>query len=736
MDSAARPRTVVAEVVDLGDGSCVVITPVRGAVRVGRTAGDLTALLGACDGQRAVSEIRELQASWKAQPSDVDTMLDYLFDAGCVSVADAVAHTPLAVFVDGTGALAAHLRRVIDQLEPDFVLVPDTKEGVHSAHTDVAIVTTDVAEYGLLGHRSRHFETRGLRTSTFHLDGHFARFGPHVEPKRVPTFGDLVDRLAAAAPDPTAVRAKTLPRTLAMPSLPTQDRMLWATSVFLADLLAWSKGEDALAHLHEVELDLERLLTQRHPVIPVPPRRIEEKALPGRAEDWLVDARTGLCTRIEHTASSQAPGLFTARAFASNLMPKTGTPHDPVGGGSSYEGTQAARAAALGELVERYCGNTVAGAELHEGTYRDLVAAGRPAVDPDSLVLFSDEQHKAPGFPFEPFRPDSPTSWVRGCRIEGDDHLPSLLPAQLVFINWFGTAVGRQCLPTNGTYFTGISAGHNLDHAVVSGLLEVVERHATMVWWLNRQPMQRFALEGCGLTLKPPLRGWGLCLENEFDIPVRAVVVEDEVHRTLTVGFAARLKAIEATRKALAEAVILQQSSVDMLDEDNAYSRTIASGRLPPQGLKPWRADRSYKRAYRSDMRDAVSLICHSQLYLDEEAQAEVRPLLRGFDGDECSEHEGGCADTQLDAAGELRVVVGRVQRAGYEIHYADVTTPDVRPTGLRVVRVLVPGTVANFVAAFPFLGKQAIQAAAVRLGWRPAPLAATDLLHLPIPHA
>jgi ribosomal protein S12 methylthiotransferase accessory factor len=76
-----------------------------------------------------------------------------------------------------------------------------------------------------------------------------------------------------------------------------------------------------------------------------------------------------------------------------------------------------------------------------------------------------------------------------------------------------------------------------------------------------------------------------------------------------------------------------------------------------------------------------------------------------------------------------------RVEAAGYEIFFADVTTPDVAATGLHVTRTLVPGLIANSAAAFPYLGRGVAQESGVRLGWRTAPLAESELTTLPIPH-
>ena len=78
-----------------------------------------------------------------------------------------------------------------------------------------------------------------------------------------------------------------------------------------------------------------------------------------------------------------------------------------------------------------------------------------------------------------------------------------------------------------------------------------------------------------------------------------------------------------------------------------------------------------------------------------------------------------------------------RLWKAGdTSIYFADLTTPDVALTGMRVVRVLVPGLVPNFAAAFPYQGHGVLRTAAVRLGWRDAPVAEEAINIFPMAHA
>ena len=65
-----------------------------------------------------------------------------------------------------------------------------------------------------------------------------------------------------------------------------------------------------------------------------------------------------------------------------------------------------------------------------------------------------------------------------------------------------------------------------------------------------------------------------------------------------------------------------------------------------------------------------------------------------------------------------------------------DLTTPDIMHTGLKAARVIIPGLVPNFPAAFPPLGGGRVQNIPVQLGWRDKPLPADELNYMPMPYA
>ena len=155
----------------------------------------------------------------------------------------------------------------------------------------------------------------------------------------------------------------------------------------------------------------------------------------------------------------------------------------------------------------------------------------------------------------------------------------------------------------------------------------------------------------------------------------------------------------------------------------------MAGGSVNGGFVKPWRADRAYLDDYRPDFRDVVDLMCQLQLHLDPRALERIRPWVD-------VEPIRRLGDLPRIRDGSRRTYQEAVESRGYQIYFAGLTTPDVALTGMRVVRVLVPGLVPNFAAAFPYQGHGVLRTAAVRLGWRDAPVAEEAINIFPMAHA
>ncbi|HWH01479.1 MAG TPA: YcaO-like family protein [Pilimelia sp.] len=447
----------------------------------------------------------------------------------------------------------------------------------------------------------------------------------------------------------------------------------------------------------------------------------------------LVDPRTGLLTSVDRLPHDPVwPGsLVMTVGQVAHIGRQLPWPADRASTGTAFDDETAARRAAIGEAVERYCGNFIP-AGLRRASYAELAAAGEPAVDPATLCLYSPRQYAHPGSPFVPFTADLPVLWARGYRLR--DRAPVWVPASLVWVNYF---VGpRAAEPrTNFVLYAGIAAGAGRADAERSALEEIIERDATEIWWRAGGPgigldptASPRAAAAFGTARPSPLRYSCVLVPSVFGVPVVGVLAVDPDHDVVGLGLAARPDPVDALRKALAEAVSLRSYALGLADPEGTIWQAIAAGMVDGTPFKPWRADRAYLDSYRPDFRDVLDLGCQSQVYLD----PRTRPWLTHLAAPPGTVSLG---DVPAVAGDPRQAYLDRLAAEGIEAYGVDLTTPDVAAAGLSVVRVVAPGTYSNAPAGLGFLGGRRQYTEPARLGWTDRELTEDDLRVHPIPH-
>lgn len=558
--------------------------------------------------------------------------------------------------------------------------------------------------------------------------------GPVFSSKKGSTqFNDVFLRRRAAERDVRVhdVSWSARPQEQQDPNI-TSAEWQWIAAITAIRLERWAAGAYG-ANLLEMELEIDPVENSvlSHPVMPLPDKVITSSS---RAFDksCLVDKQTGIITQIrEVTGTDGLPNqLKVAVADVADMQRIMGWANDRRAFGASWVSLEAAFGAATGEAVERYCGNWVApDREIRITTYESLIRAGCNAIDPNSLALYSDQQHQAKGFPFTKFNRNSEAGWVLGWSLTFEREV--WVPAFLVYVTWHKRQHGSEPLFAYPN-LTGIAAGETAEYAMLSGLEEVIERDSGMIWWAHAQPLAALpvteAIQQLYTDVAHRFELRLIPLQNEFSVPVLAAVVRDKETGWMTIGSAVRHTAHDGAFKALAEAFSLQQTCRS-LDHSTRYSNIVQSGEQNLGNLKPWRQDRCYMDSYRSDFHDVVDLMCQQQLHLDKRAGEYISKWV--WDTGECRWESLPSLPSR-----KLEVLREPIERAGYEIISVGVTTSDIKSAGLHVRRTLVPGLVANFPAAFPQWGKKRIQQAGVTLGWRSQPCDEQELNTFPMPHA
>ncbi|MHC3438728.1 YcaO-like family protein [Natrialbaceae archaeon A-gly3] len=377
--------------------------------------------------------------------------------------------------------------------------------------------------------------------------------------------------------------------------------------------------------------------------------------------DLAIDDRVGLLTSIGEVESFPAPYYLATTAetegYSDASAPKQAAGVDPD--------WNAAFMKAVGEGLERYCGAVYHEDEFTHASYDDLEAA----VDPTTLVRPDD----APAFD-----PGAEYPWVVGENLATGES--TYLPAAAVQF----PPPGERLVPA---ITTGLGLGSSTVDAVLSGLLEVVERDATMLSWYSTyeplgltvddeeyEALKRRA-ESEGLSVTPML------VTQDVDVPVVAVAVhrdpEDGEWPRFAIGSGADLEATDAARSALAEAVQnwMELRSLGREDADDA------GGAIGEYAALPERV----------------------QEYIDVDRTITAESV------------GSGSVPKGREALEEL---IARIGDTGLTPYVVRLTTSDVESLGFEAVRAVVPGTQPLFTGD-AFFGERA-RTVPAELGYEP----------------
>jgi ribosomal protein S12 methylthiotransferase accessory factor len=394
--------------------------------------------------------------------------------------------------------------------------------------------------------------------------------------------------------------------------------------------------------------------------VPNPASRLDELLT-------LVSPRVGVIRSLERlphgTELPDRPVIYSAVLSRFDFQRASLADRSASGKGETDE---EAMLGAIAEAVERYCASHPNPESVIQGPCSALEAE---AFDPSFLVLYSEVQYAGADFPFCPFGAATVVSWMPATALP--DGAKVFVPATFVYLNYPCRGPERYLAdPTSN----GLAAGPDLTTAILGGLYELVERDGFLIHWSNRLPAPRIdltGLEGIFHAIPEHFRRSGVevCVSNlttDIPIPVMMALAIDRNGRgpAAVVGLGCHLSPRLAIRKALLE---LCQGYL------GAWSQVQRSGDTP--------ALRSFE-----DVREPVD---HAAWFFQRESLPELHFLL---ESNRVQRVESLEDLTTGSAAADLETCLGLLARAGCRVAYVDVTTPDIRPFGLRVVRTMAGG--------------------------------------------
>lgn len=432
----------------------------------------------------------------------------------------------------------------------------------------------------------------------------------------------------------------------------------------------------------------------------------------------MIDDLLGIVNNVGPSATSLAEPsqLQCYTAVVADLSRATSWKPDLVGGGLAFD-RESARNAALGEAIERYCGNI----HVREPLKCSLDEAAErygAVIHPQTVVQFTDAQYAHTEFPFVTTSNHDSIDWELGHDLITGETVAA--PAAAVRLNYYRSHPDEA--RRTPVLLPGIAAGVSINHATESALLELFERDATAQWWICGRKATRLTFgprskvpELCSLDPTAGVELDWLLLHGPSKIPIVACVLVDTSLATLQVGFAARTNIENAALKAAAEAFQLRRLAAQAIDPKSELWSAVESERIDFP-LRKFRDDRRYSRTFRYDWSDMTQLVHNLQYYLDPHAySAAYRKISATVDHDL---HIDGTYSINEDSP----TAASEAVRLGLSTSVFDVTTSDARDAGYSVIRVIAPQLVANMPTAYPPLGHPTIAAFRAELNLAPLP--------------
>jgi ribosomal protein S12 methylthiotransferase accessory factor len=332
----------------------------------------------------------------------------------------------------------------------------------------------------------------------------------------------------------------------------------------------------------------------------------------------------------------------------------------------------------VGECLERGPLLYFRMADMVRGSARALRASGQRIVEPSSLGVFAPWQvERRPDLAWDE---DTVFRWTP-CRslLTSEE---ALVPSQLVFWN-YARAFGDEPEPLLREQNThGAGGWFSLEGAILSGLLECVQRDGFFRHWLRRIAPPR--IDPAGVTRPETVRLVALArdvgletlffdITSELGVPtcLCALVRRDEEIPHLSMGASCRLDGETAIHDALLEAASVH----------HILGQTTERHRLP-EGYEPY-TDPAYDTPGRLEFWANPEHARHVEAFLSGPTVTVDRFCRGSVPG--------------KDARSSLEHVVGLLRRAGVDAWYFEAQHPALDDLGYASVRVVVPGFVPMY---------------------------------------
>jgi ribosomal protein S12 methylthiotransferase accessory factor len=385
--------------------------------------------------------------------------------------------------------------------------------------------------------------------------------------------------------------------------------------------------------------------------------------------DYLVDDRVGIVQSVEELPPhAGAPNFFHYFAQASNTAALGGQENFKNSGGASAD-RNLAMAKSVGEAVERYCS---AFYDVEELPLYSRAEAPFRCVEPADCEVYHPDQLGQPGFPFVPFTDATKVRWAPAVNpLTGESwHVP----AAMVFMPYYYYR-DTDDSPIIQPISTGMACHCSPAEAAITAICEVIERDAFTITWQAllahpQVPVESLSDRNYDLVKRFERTGATVTLFNctlDTGIPTVLSVLSSSSPQAPARCFAAAASLSPETAV---------RSSLEELAHTRRFMQQITDW-MPRFAPAPPAHE------------NVVDQLTHLNFWCDH-ANAGLADFLwaskKRIDFPNMKDLSTG------DPAADLQLLCERVRTVNHQVLLVDLTTPDVRPLGLTVVRAVIPG--------------------------------------------
>lgn len=343
---------------------------------------------------------------------------------------------------------------------------------------------------------------------------------------------------------------------------------------------------------------------------------------------------------------------------------------------------------ALVEGLERYCAGSGTEEQVIFASANEL---GNRALDLEAIPICSRTELSHPRCPLVLPDKKNPIRWIQGISLL--DGGVVYLPAVMVFLYaGFVNRAERICVPIS----TGCAGHTSYERALLNGILEVVERDAISLVWLQKMPLSKIKID---IVPEALAFFWDRYQRSSKNLGITFFDATTDLGIPTVYGLqvapGANLTTMVACSSTFDPCVALSKVIRDMA----ACNVGFRSQRPAPQNPEDCEEVFQGARYMASPERfGAFNFLTNSQ---------------------GCKRLSEMPAMKESDDRSELRLILELFRRKGVNVYAVDLTTDEAMRCGIRVVRVIIPELLPlGFHYRARYLGTSRLYDAPVRMGY------------------